>query len=124
MRRCRHRPAPGQLMLRFVAALGDAAIVAAPPPVVARGRSPAPRPTDRPTWRPRRLRRRERPPEGVMDRKVDRFVRRGAHCCLCRTWPAPVESWIDGRIMLTCRSCSGKADTQARLEEIAAVEWN
>ena len=116
----RHRPAAGQLMLLFVAALGDPP----PPAVVARGRSPVPCPTDRPTWRPRRPGRQERPPEGVMDRKVDRFVRRGAHCCLCRTWPAPVESWIAGRIMLTCRSCSGKADTMARLAEIALVEWN
>ena len=73
MRRC-HRPAAGQLVLLFVAALGDPL----PPQVVARGKAPAPRPTDRPTWRPRRPGRRERPPEGVMDRKVDRFVRRGA----------------------------------------------
>ena len=59
-----------------------------------------------------------------MDWKVDQFVRRGACCCLCRTWPAPVESWVAGRIMLVCRTCSEKASTPARLQEIAAVEWN
>jgi hypothetical protein len=116
----RYRPAAGQLMLLFLAALGDAA----PPPVVTRGKAPAPHPTDRPPWRPRRPGRRERPSEGVMNRKVDRFVRRGAHCCLCRTWPAPIESWVSGRIMLTCRTCAGKPSTPARLEEIASVEWN
>jgi hypothetical protein len=119
MRR-RYRPAPGQLVFLFVAAIGDPP----PPPVVARGRTPAPCPTDRPTWRPRRARNQTRPPEATMNRKVDRFVRRGAHCCLCRSWPAPVESWVAGRIMLVCRSCSGKASTPARLEEIASVEWN
>jgi hypothetical protein len=119
MRR-RHRPAPGQLMFLFVAALGDPP----PPPVVARAKAPAARPTDRPSWRPRRARIQTRPPEATMARKVDRFVRRGAHCCLCRTWPAPVESWVDGRIMLTCRTCAGKPSTPARLKEIAAVEWN
>jgi hypothetical protein len=116
----RHRPALGQLMLLFVAALGDVA----PPPVVARGRAPAPRPTDRPSWQPRRPGMREKPPEATINRKVDRFVRRGAHCCLCRSWPAPVESWVAGRIMLTCRTCAGKPNTLAHLEEIAAVEWN
>ena len=116
----RHRPAAGQMMLLFLAAIDDPP----PPAVVARGRAPAPRPTDRPTWRPRRAMSHARPPEATIDRKVDRFVRRGAHCCLCRAWPAPVESWVDGRIMLTCRSCSGKADTLARLEEIASMEWN
>ena len=45
-----------------------------------------------------------------MDRKVDRFVRRGAGCCLCRAWPAPCESWIDGRIMLTCRALFDEAE--------------
>lgn len=38
--------------------------------------------------------------------------------------PGSIESWIDGRIMLMCRSCSEKPDALARLEEIAAVEWN
>jgi len=125
--RCRrHRPAAGQLVLLFTAALGDPypVAVAAAPPLVARERPPKTRPIDRPSWRPRRSGRRERPPEGVIDRKVDRFVRRGACCCLCRCWPAPVESWVDGRIMLVCRSCAGMASTPARLEEIASVEWN
>ena len=36
----RHRPAPGQLRLLFVAALGDPP----PPPVVARGRAAGPTP--------------------------------------------------------------------------------
>jgi len=116
----RHRPAPGQLMFLFLAAIGDPA----PPPVVARVRAPAPRPTDRPAWRPRRARNHARPPEATIDRKVDRLVRRGAHCCLCRTWPAPVESWVAGRIMLTCRTCAGRPSTAARLEEIAVNEWN
>ncbi len=120
----RHRPAAGQLSLAFVAALGDVAIVAAAPPVVARERRPAPRPIDRPTWRPRRPREAPRPPEAIVEKKVDRFVRRGAHCCLCQTWPAPCESWVDGKIMLTCRACAGKPSTPARLAEIRAVEWN
>jgi hypothetical protein len=118
--RRRHRPAAGQLMLVFLAAIDDPA----PPPVVARERAPVPRPTDRPSWRPRRPGRETRPTEATIDRKVDRFVRRGAHCCLCRSWPAPVESWVSGRIMLTCRTCAGKPSTPARLEEIASVEWN
>jgi hypothetical protein len=58
-----------------------------------------------------------------MARKVDRFVRRGAGCCLCRRWPAPVESWVSGRIMLCCRTCAARPDTAARLREIADVEW-
>jgi hypothetical protein len=120
----RHRPAAGQLTLMFVAALGDVAIVVAKPPVVPRGRPPAAPPSDRPSWRPRRAGRQEKPPESTMERKVDRFVRRGAHCCLCRSWPAPTEHWIDGRIMLVCRCCSAKPDTPARLREIASVEWN
>jgi hypothetical protein len=119
MRR-RDRPAPGQLMLLFVAALGDPT----PLPVVARERPRAPCPMDRPTWRPRRARGQARPPEATINTKVDRFVRRGAHCCLCRTWPAPVESWVSGRIMLVCRTCAGKPSTPKRLEEIASVEWN
>jgi hypothetical protein len=120
----RHRPAPGQLMLLFVAALGDPCPVAANPPVVARERSPVAPPSDRPSWRPRRLRSDARPPEATMERKVSRLIKRGAHCCLCRRWPAPVENWIGGRIMLTCRSYSGKPSTLARLKEIAMVEWN
>jgi hypothetical protein len=119
MRR-RHRPARRQLMLVFLAALG----YPLPSPVVAGGRAPAPRPSDRPSWRPRRARNQTRPREGTMARKVDRFVRRGAHCCLCRTWPAPVESWVDGRITLTCRACAWRPSTAARLEEIAVNEWN
>lgn len=59
-----------------------------------------------------------------MARKVDRFVNRGAHCCLCQAWPAPIERWIEGRIMLTCKACSEKPSTLARLSEIASVEWN
>jgi hypothetical protein len=59
-----------------------------------------------------------------MARKVDRFVKRGAHCCICRSWPAPVESWVSGRIMLTCRTCAAKPETAARLREIAEVEWS
>jgi hypothetical protein len=59
----------------------------------------------------------------MMEKKVTRFIKRGAHCCLCRRWPAPIEIWIDGRIMLACRSCSGKPHTLARLKEIASVEW-
>ncbi len=58
-----------------------------------------------------------------MARKVDRLVRRGAHCCLCQSWPAPVESWVEGRIMLTCRICAARPDTRVRLEEIAEIEW-
>jgi hypothetical protein len=122
--RRRHRPAPGQLVLLFTAALGDPDPVAARPPVVARERRPETWQIDRPSWRPRRRERGARPPETTMARKVDRFVRRGASCCLCRHWPAPIESWIDGRIMLVCRSCSGKPDTMSRLQEIRAVEWN
>jgi hypothetical protein len=122
--RRRHRPALGQLMLLFTAALGDPYPVAARPPVVARERRPETWQIDRPSWRPRRARNETRPPETTMARKVDRFVRRGAHCCLCHTWPAPVESWVNGQIMLVCRSCSGKPNTLARLREIAAVEWN
>ena len=122
MRR-RHRPAAGQLSLAFTAFLDDPVIVAARPPVVARERRPAPRPINRPSWRPRRPRDAPRPPEDVMERKVDRFVRRGACCCLCQSWPAPCESWVSGRIMLVCRSCAGKPSTPARLMEIRAVEW-
>ncbi len=59
-----------------------------------------------------------------MNRRVDRFVRRGASLLSLPHLARPVQSWIDGRIMLTCRSCSEKPDTVARLEEIAAVEWN
>jgi hypothetical protein len=124
VRHRRHRPAPGQLAFVFVAALGDVAIVAASPPAVVHREAVRTRPIDRPSWRPRRPGRRERHPEGTMERTVDRFVRRGAHCCLCQGWPAPVQSWIDGRIMLVCRSCSGKPNTLARLKEIAMVEWN
>jgi hypothetical protein len=99
--------------LRQRAASTRAAIVAAiddpaPPAVVARGRPPAPRPTYRPTWRPRRARNQARPPEATMDRKVNRFVRRGAHRCLCRAWPAPGENWVAGRIMLTCHPVQGR----------------
>ena len=116
--RCRHRPAAGQLMLLFVAALGDPA----PPPVVARGRAPAPRP------RIDRLGDRDAPGVKQAARGDDgaeggSVLAAGAHCCVCRTWPAPVETWVSGRIMLTCRSCAGKPSTRARLEEIAAVEW-
>jgi len=113
-------------MLLFVAALGDPypVAVAAMPPVMTRERAPTPCPAGRPSWRPRRLRTKARPPEATMDRIVDRFLRRGAHCCLCRTWPAPVESWVCGRIMLTCRTCSEKPSTPARLEEIPVIEWN
>jgi hypothetical protein len=122
--RRRNRPATGQLMLLFTAALGDIAIVTARPPVVAREKAPVSPPTDRPSWRPRRPRSEVRPPEATMERKVDRFVKRGAHCCLCRRWPAPVENWVSGRIMLVCRPCSEKPDTTARLREVASVEWN
>ena len=58
-----------------------------------------------------------------MARKVDRLVARGAHCCLCRNWPAPFESWVEGRIMLCCRACAARPDTRVRLEEIAEIEW-
>jgi hypothetical protein len=122
--RRRHRPATGQLAFVFVAFIGDPIPEAARPPVIARERRPAAPPSNRPSWRLRRPGRRERPPEATIERKVDRFVKRSAHCCLCRHWPAPVESWIHGRIMLVCRSCSGKPNTQARLREIASVEWN
>jgi hypothetical protein len=77
----------------------------------------APRP------KPARRTDRPRPPEATMARKVDRFVQRGAHCCLCHRWPAPVDFWVEGRIMLTCRICATRPDTRVRLEEIAEIEW-
>ncbi len=73
--------------------------------------------------RPPLVRERPRPPKATMARKVDRFVKRGAHCCLCHRWPAPIESWVEGRIMLVCRSCAARPDTRVRLKEIAEIEW-
>jgi hypothetical protein len=66
------------------------------------------------------VRRRHRPAAGQLSLAFVAFLA----CCLCQSWPAPVENWVGGRIMLVCRSCAGKPSTPARLAEIRAVEWD
>jgi hypothetical protein len=120
-RRWRH-PALGQLAFRF---LIDWLPIEPPRPPPAP--SP-PRPPERlPSlwWRRRRPATR-RPVERSTARDgriVDRWIRRGASCCLCKRWPAPYDRRVHGRLLLLCRSCQSKPDSSARIEEIIFTEW-
>jgi hypothetical protein len=56
-------------------------------------------------------------------RTVDRFIRRGAACCLCSAWPAPCDHHVNGHLLLLCRTCEARPDAMARLTELVTVDW-
>jgi hypothetical protein len=115
-----HRPAPGQLMFRFLLVWMPLELRRPPEP------AQRARPTLRwngPSWRPRRLRSESRPSEDRLERTIDRLVRRRAACVLCGFWPAPCDHRIRGRLMLVCRACQARPETRTRLDEIVRVDW-
>jgi hypothetical protein len=113
------RRAPGQLMFWFV--LSPVPIYWTPPEPPQRAR-PAPRP-NAPSWRPRRARRECRHSQDRRDRQVDRWLRRGAACALCKRWPAPHDHLVHGRLLLLCKSCESQPDSLVRLTEIVLTDW-
>jgi hypothetical protein len=56
-------------------------------------------------------------------RIIDRWLRRGAACVLCGSWPAPCDHRIGARLILVCRRCDRRPDTTARLHEIVCTDW-
>jgi hypothetical protein len=110
----RRRPAPGQLAFRFFVEW----LPIEPP-------RPPPEPMPAFWWR-RRRQAPGKPPERSPDRDartIDRWLRRGAACILCGSWPAPCDHRIRGRIVLVCKRCDARPDTAARLNELVFVDW-
>jgi hypothetical protein len=114
------RPAPGQLVFWFV--LTPVPIYWSPPESPHRAR-PAPR-WNAPSWRPRRARTERRHAQDRRDAQVDRWVRRGAACALCKRWPAPHDHLVHGRLLLLCKRCESEPDSLARLGEMVATDWS
>jgi hypothetical protein len=109
----RRRPAPGQLAFSFMLTWLPIEPPRPPPPLPA-------------GWWRRRRTAPARPPErqSARDyRTVSRWLRRGAACVLCGSWPAPCDRRIGGRLILLCRGCDRLPDAAARLTEIVCVDW-
>jgi hypothetical protein len=115
----RRRPARGQLSFWFIES--PVPIYWTPPEPSRRSR-PRSRPVI-PPFRPRRARSDPGPFQSRVERQIERWVRRGAACLLCSSWPAPCDRWVGKWLIVLCRSCNALADAQARIEEIVKVDW-
>jgi hypothetical protein len=86
-----------------------------------------PRPTPLPHgWWRHRARTSTRPVERSPDRDdqtIDRWVQRGASCCLCGAYPAAKDHWVAGKLLLLCRVCDRRPDALTRVQELVTVDW-
>jgi hypothetical protein len=111
----RRRPAPGQLVFTFLLRW----LPIEPP-------RPAPPPLPHGWWRRDRRKAPTTPVARSADRDdatIDRWLRRGAACVLCGSWPAPCDRRIGARLLLVCRHCDRRPETAERLNEIVSTDW-
>src|SRR5262245_24868013 len=112
-------PQPAQGQLTFVFMVEWLPLPPRPPP-------PKPPPALPSRWWRRRREARKTLPERPTDqdaRTIDRWLRRGAACVLCGSWPAPCDHRLGARLLLVCRRCEQKPDTLARLNETVRIDW-
>jgi hypothetical protein len=107
-----YKPAAGQLWF-----IWD--VEPAPTPVVVPMAPPAPfTPTPKPKPKPRVW------TEPQKERQTDRWVQRRAACLLCKSWPAPFDHVVSGRLVVLCGTCSAQPNAYVRVAEVISEDWS
>jgi hypothetical protein len=115
----RKKSLPGQLLFAFVTS--PTPIFLTPPAAPRRDRRDSR--WNVPSWRPQRPHGERGLSEERTDWQVDRWVSRHAGCCLCRAWPAPHDRLVGGRLVVLCKRCNTRPDSDVRLHEIISQDW-
>jgi hypothetical protein len=76
-----------------------------------------------PSWRLERAHGEREPSERCINRQVTRWVTRHAGSALCGAWPAAFDRIVGHRLLVLCKTCNARPNSDVRLREIVSQGW-
>jgi hypothetical protein len=115
----RRKVLPGQLLFAFVTS--PTPVFLTPPAAPRHDRHDSRR--NVPSWRPSRPHGERGPSEKRREWQTLRWLERKAGCLLCGRWPAPHDRLVCGRLIVLCKVCDARPESNERAIEIISQDW-